>query len=168
MFLSYASRFGQALIDRRLYLPEPWSTDDAGREKTGVPQQLSFATKPQIACELIAAALDADVPCATVLGDVVYGSDSRLRRMLERRGKPYVLAVRSNHCLRFWNQDGLRQTSPEELGDALADGAWATHPAGEGSKGLRLYDWARIALPSACDPAFEHWLLIRRSRESEP
>jgi len=76
-----------------------------------------------------------------------------------------VLAVRSNHCLRFWNQDGLRQTSPEELGDALADGAWATHPAGEGSKGLRLYDWARIALPSACDPAFEHWLLIRRSRK---
>ena len=165
VFLAYASRFGQALIDRRLYLPEAWSTDDARREKTGVPQDLCFATKPQIACELIAAALDAGVPCAWVLGDVVYGSDSRLRRMLERRGKPYVLAVRSNHCLRFWNQDGLRQTSPEELGDALADGAWATHPAGEGSKGLRLYDWARIALPSACDPAFEHWLLIRRSRK---
>src|SRR6185295_10404098 len=164
VFLAYASRFGQALIDRRLYLPEAWSTDDARRE-TGVPQDLCFATKPQIACELIAAALDAGVPCAWVLGDVVYGSDSRLRRMLERRGKPYVLAVRSNHCLRFWNQDGLRQTSSEELCDELEDGAWATHPAGEGSKGLRLYDWARIALPSACDPAFEHWLLIRRSRK---
>src|SRR3954453_22049243 len=85
--------------------------------------------------------------------------------MLERRGKPYVLAVRSNHCLRFWNQDGLRQTSSEELCDELEDGAWATHPADEGSKGLRLYDWARIALPSACDPAFEHWLLTRRSRK---
>ena len=120
MFLAYASRFGQALIDRRFYLPEAWSAD---------------------------------------------GRDSRLRRMLERRGKPYVLAVRSNHCLRFWNQDGLRQTSPEELCDELEGGSWATHPAGEGSKGLRLYDWARIALPSACDPAFERWLLIRRSRK---
>src|SRR4051794_4674500 len=49
VFLAYASRFGQALIDRRLYLPETWSTDDARREKTGVPQDLSFATKPQIA-----------------------------------------------------------------------------------------------------------------------
>jgi SRSO17 transposase len=165
VFLSYASRFGQALIDRRLYLPEPWSTDDAGREKTGVPQELSFATKPQIACELIAAALDAGVPCAWVLGDVVDGSDSRLRRMLEARGKPYVLAVRSNHCLRFWNEDGLHQTNPEALGEALESTAWATHAAGEGSKGLRLYEWARIALPSACDPAFERWVLIRRSRK---
>jgi len=86
VFLAYASRFGQALIDRRLYLPEAWSTDDARREKTGVPQDLCFATKPQIACELIAAALDAGVPCAWVLGDVVYGSDSRLRRMLDAVG----------------------------------------------------------------------------------
>src|SRR5438477_5895412 len=53
VFLAYASRFGQALIDRRLYLPETWSTDEARREKTGVPQDLSFATKPQIACELM-------------------------------------------------------------------------------------------------------------------
>jgi SRSO17 transposase len=141
VFLAYASRFGQALIDRRLYLPETWSTDDARREKTGVPQDLSFATKPQIACELIAAALDAGVPCAWVLGDVVYGSDSRLRRMLERRGKPYVLAVRSNHCLRFWNQDGLRQTSSEELCDELEDGAWFHAPGRRGIEGaspLRL------------------------------
>ena len=48
--------------------------------------------------------------------------------------------------------------------DALARDAWATHAAGEGSKGLRLYEWARIALPSTADPGFEHWLLIRRSR----
>src|SRR6516164_2951885 len=40
-----------------------------------------------------------------VLADAVYGSDSRLRRMLEDRGQPYVLAVRSNHCLRFIGED---------------------------------------------------------------
>jgi SRSO17 transposase len=165
VFLAYAGRFGHALIDRRLYLPEPWCTDAARRTKAGVPAELSFASKPQIACELIGAALDAGARCAWVLGDVVYGSDSRLRRMLEGRAQPYVLAVRSNHCLRFWNEDGLHQTNPHALGAALEDKAWATHAAGEGSKGLRLYDWARIALPWTCDPAFERWVLIRRSRK---
>ena len=50
------------------------------------------------------------------------------------------------------------------MADALASEAWATHAAGEGSKGLRLYEWARIALSSTANPGFEHWLLIRRSR----
>jgi SRSO17 transposase len=77
-FLGYASRFGQALIDRRLYLPEAWAKDAARRVKAGVPEDIAFATKPQIARDLIASALDAGVPCAWVLADALYGSDSRL------------------------------------------------------------------------------------------
>src|ERR687898_837690 len=92
VFLAYASRFGQALIDRRLYLPEAWANNEARRTKAGVPQEATFATKPQIACELIASALDAGAPCAWVLADALYGSDSRLRRMLERRGQPPLAA----------------------------------------------------------------------------
>jgi SRSO17 transposase len=95
VFLGYASRLGQALIDRRLYLPEAWSDDDARRSRVQIPESVTFATKPQIACALIAAALDAGVPCAWVLADALYGSDSRLRRTLEERRQPYVLAVRS-------------------------------------------------------------------------
>src|SRR3954452_24369641 len=45
------------------------------------------------------------------------------------------------------------------MADALARDAWATHAAGEGAKGLRLYEWARIALSSTAAPGFEHWLL---------
>ena len=86
VFLAYASRFGQALIDRRLYLPEAWAQDESKRAKAGVPEEITFATKPQIACALIAAALDAGAPCAWVLADALYGSDSRLRRMLETAG----------------------------------------------------------------------------------
>src|SRR3954452_19987994 len=164
VFLGYASRLGQALIDRRLYLPEAWDSDDARRSRVQIPASVTFATKPQIACALIGAALDAGVPCGWVLADALYGSDSRLRRMLERRGQPYVLAVRSNHCLRFWTEEGLEETDPAAMADALDRDAWATHAAGEGSKGLRLYEWARIALPSTAAPGFEHWLLIRRSR----
>ena len=50
------------------------------------------------------------------------------------------------------------------MADALESEAWATHAAGEGSKGLRLYEWARLPLSSCADRGFEHWLLIRRSR----
>jgi SRSO17 transposase len=102
VFLAYASRYGQALIDRRLYLPDAWAQDESKRAKAGVPEEITFATKPEIARDLIAAALDAGAPCAWVLADALYGTDSRLRRMLEKRRQPYVLAVRSNHRLRFW------------------------------------------------------------------
>jgi SRSO17 transposase len=164
VFLAYASRFGQALIDRRLYLPEAWARDDKRRVKAHVPEDIAFATKPEIARDLIAVALDAQVPCAFVLADAVYGSDSRLRRMLEERHQAYVLAVRANHHLRFWNEVGLIATDPEALGDALSPAGWAAHAAGEGTKGLRLYDWASIRLPWLCDAQWERWLLIRRNR----
>jgi SRSO17 transposase len=165
VFLAYASHLGQALIDRRLYLPEAWVSDTSRRRRVQVPETVPFATKPQIACELISAALDAGVPCAWVLADALYGSDSRLRRMLEARHQPYVLAVRSNQHLRLLTAEGLLQTDPAELADALLTDAWTSHAAGEGSKGIRLYDWARIALPWTVDEGFERWVLIRRSRQ---
>src|SRR6185436_7050106 len=164
VFLAYASRYGQALIDRRLYLPDAWAQDESKRAKAGVPQEVTFATKPEIARDLIAAALDAGAPCAWVLADALYGSDSRLRRMLEARGQAYVLAVRSNHTLRMLTADGFLQTDPAEMADELPAEAWKPHAAGEGSKGVRLYDWARIALPWVVDDSFERWVLIRRNR----
>lgn len=164
VFLAYASPLGQALIDRRLYLPQAWADDDARRCRVQVPQAVEFATKPQIACELIASALGAGVPCAWVLADALYGSDSRLRHMLEARGQPYVVAVRSSHTLRMLTGAGLRQTDPAALAEALPAEAWVAHAAGEGSKGIRLYDWARIPLPWAVDGDFERWVLIRRNR----
>ena len=164
VFLAYASPLGQALIDRQLYLPEVWTGDAARCRRVQVPEAVAFATKPQIACDLIASALDAGTPCAWVLSDALYGSDSRLRGMLEARGQPYVLAVRSNQVLRMLTADGLVQTDPAQLADAVPAEAWKTHAAGEGSKGIRLYEWARIALPWVAGDAFERWVLIRRNR----
>ena len=164
VFLAYASRFGQALIDRRLYLPEAWADDETRRRKASVPPTVPFATKPAIARDLIAAALDAGAPCAFVLADALYGSDSRLRHMLEERRQAYVLAVRSNHHLRFMDGWTLVQTDPVTMTDALPPRAWTAHAAGDGSKGLRLYDWARIPLPWTRPDGFERFLLIRRNR----
>ncbi len=166
VFVAYASRFGQTLIDRRLYLPEAWANDTARRRAVAVPETVAFQTKPAIAAEMIAAALDAGAPCAFVLADALYGADSRIRRMLEARHQPYVLATRSNHVLRLLTKEGLEQTDPRTLADALPPEAWAAHAAGEGSKGPRLYDWARIALPWTVDAGFERWVLIRRGRRN--
>ena len=67
VFLSYASRLGQALIDRRLYLPESWASD--AERRANVPEDIAFAAKIAMARDLIAAALDAGAPCRWVLAN---------------------------------------------------------------------------------------------------
>ena len=168
VFLCYASRRGAALIDRRLYLPEAWAKDGKRRAKAAIPRDVAFASKIAMARDMIASALDAGVkagaPCRFVLADALYGSDSGLRRMLEARRQPYVLAIRSNHTLRLLVEEGLIQTDPAELAADLSAPAWRALPAGEGSKGLRLYDWACVRMPWITDEGFGRWLLFRRSR----
>ncbi len=163
VFLAYGSREGQALIDRRLYLPAAWAGDMERRRAAKVPEDVPFRTKPEIARRMVARALDAGVPCEWVLGDEVYGADRRLRTMLEGRGKPYLLAIRGNDTV--WAElDGqVGQHAPEALARALPSQAWRRLSAGAGSKGERLYDWARVRLVRLQEPPWEHWLLVRRS-----
>jgi SRSO17 transposase len=163
VFLGYASRYGHALIDRRLYLPQVWAEDGERRRKASVPEDVTFVTKPAMAREMIAAALDAGMSCAWVLVDALYGSDYKLRRMLEDRGQPYVLAVRSNQQLRLLTQEGLVQTDPAYLVGELEASDWHALSAGEGAKGPRLYYWARLPLNWTTQDGFERWLLFRRS-----
>lgn len=165
VFACYASRFGHALIDRQLYLPKPWAEDAERRKKAQVPEDVVFATKPAMARAMIARILDAGIPCAWVLADAVYGCDSALRRLLQERRQPYVLAVRSSHTLRMIQDEGLVQTDPATMASELDDSAWCSLTAGEGAKGPRFYHWARIRLGRGDDTGFERWLLIRRSRQ---
>lgn len=164
VFAAYASRYGHALVDRRLYLPKAWAEDRVRRAKAHIPEDVLFATKPAMACEMIAAILDEGIPCAFVLADAVYGSDSRFRRMLENRGQPYVLAVRSTHTLRSFEDGWFIQTDPATLFTELDAEAWQPCTSGEGAKGPRLYDWARLPLGRSVGDGFDRWILARRSR----
>ena len=163
MFASYASLWGHALIDRRLYLPKSWANDPEQRAKACVPEDIAFVTKPAIACEIVTHLLDEGIPCAFALADAVYGADYRFRHMLEERQQPYVLAVRSNQILRFMEEWTLIQTDPVTMIAALPDDAWTPLSSVEGAKGARLYDWARIQLKYQVPDGFSRWLLARRS-----
>jgi SRSO17 transposase len=164
VFLAYASACGQALIDRELYLPERWAEDDARRAEAKIPPAAAFATKPRLAERMIARALAAGVPFAWVVGDEVYGSDRSLRMFLEAHERPFVLAVRSNERLWAVHEGCFGQHAAAALAAALPATAWQCLSAGSGTKGERLYDWARVRLSRPAGPAWAHWLLIRRSR----
>ena len=146
VFAAYASRWGHTLIDRQLYLPKTWAADPDRRAKAHVPQEVGFATKPQMAREMVSRLLDEGVPCAFVLADAVYGSDSGFRRMLEQRRQPYVLAVRSTHTLRLVENGCFIQADPATLVEELDTAVWKPLAAGEGAKGPRLYEWARLPI----------------------
>ena len=85
VYLTYASPRGYAFIDRALYLPRSWADDPDRRAAAGVPDDITFATKPALARQMIARALDAGTPVSWVAGDEVYGNDPGLRTELVTR-----------------------------------------------------------------------------------
>ncbi len=154
VFLGYASRKGQALIDRALYLPQSWTADHARCAEASVPENVVFATKPKLGRQMLARALAAGVPCAWVVGDSVYGADYALRRWIERHRRGYVLTVTSGQRLGF--------ARVADWAAGLPPAAWQRLSAGDGAKGPRLYDWAYIPYPSDAAAGWRKGLLIRR------
>ena len=157
VYLAYAAPKGHTLIDRRLYLPKGWADDPDRRAVAGVPEQVEFATKPELATKMITEALDAGTPARWASGDEVYGADPALRQALQDRHLGYVLGI------------GCNRTVTTAAGRLRADAVAATVPkrrwrrvsAGSGSKGERYYSWALVELTEA-DPG-EHHLLVRRN-----
>jgi SRSO17 transposase len=159
VFLAYAGTRGHAFLDRELYLPEEWAADQQRRKEAGVPAAVGFATKGHLAQTMLARAFAAGVPAAWVTGDEVYGNSGPLRGWLEAQERAYVLVVSCDHPV--W-ADG-RQQRADALFAALPADAWVRLSAGEGSQGPRLYDWARVPLPTVGMAGGARWALARRS-----
>lgn len=85
VFLAYASPLGRALIDAELYLPKSWTSDPARCTEAGVPGDIEFATKPVLARQMLARALDAGLPVSWATADEAYGMDYKFRHFLEQR-----------------------------------------------------------------------------------
>jgi SRSO17 transposase len=162
VFLAYAGRRGRALIDRELYLPKEWAGAPDRREAAGVPQQVEFATKPELGRRMLARAYAAGVRARWVTADEAYGNDGKFRRFLEEQGQPYVVAVQSNQQL--WTDRGRMTVAA--IADGLPGRAWRRGSAGRGAKGPRLYDWAWRPFGPADERGWQLWLLVRRQRQA--
>lgn len=154
VFLGYAGRHGRALIDRALYLPEPWAGDADRRRQAHIPSGVAFTTKPKLGLAMLERARVAGLPFSWVAGDSVYGADSAIRRWAERHRLGYVLVVTSGQRL------GMRPVTTWI--EDLPDEAWQRLSAGEGAKGPRLYDWAYLPYNGGA-AGFRCALLVRRS-----
>ena len=166
VFASYVSRHGHAFIDWALYLPKEW-TDDRRRLKAAhVPNNVEFATKPQIARRMITRAIAAKVPFSFVATDTVYGT-GMIEALLRNAGKGYVLGVAANRVFHSWGKPQLVSGTAATIAQSLPKTAWRRLPSGEGTKGPRLHDWAYVELADLeADTLAGEWtrgLLIRRN-----
>ena len=162
--LTFATSRGHTLIDRALYLPEGCAADEEHRELAGIPEQVLFATKPQLAGELLEHAHAAGIRAAFTVGDEVYGG-RELRRRIRQLGMGYVLAVRANHHLATSPGQSVTAAAAARLIPARA---WQRMRTGHGTKGARHYDWAMLEVTSDDTPNGHQdghsVLLIRRHR----
>jgi SRSO17 transposase len=144
-YLTYAAPRGHAFIDRALYLPESWTGDPDRRVAAGIPAEVEFATKPQLAADMITRAVTAGVPAEWVAGDEVYGADPRLRRTSAATARGYVLQIAANRRV----PTAAGPIRVDRLAATIPERAWQERSAGTGSKGppALLLGLGRAAAP---------------------
>jgi SRSO17 transposase len=155
VYATYAAPAGHTVIAARLYVPADWAGDRDRRRAAGIPGELTFATKPALAAEIIEDLLAGGRCPPWVTGDEVYGRDAKLRSFLEDQGAGYVVKIPCSFRVTLPTGQKIRADHAARLVPAAA---WQTASAGHGSKGERDYRWAWLATASA-----HHHLLIRRS-----
>jgi SRSO17 transposase len=195
--LSLANRHASLPVAYRLYLPEAWASDALRREKAGVPEEIGFATKPQIALEQIRAACAAGLPRGVVLMDAGYGAHSDLRAAVTALGLAYVAGILSNTTVwapgtgplppkawtpghgrptkRLRRDAGHRPVKVKDLAFSLPAKAWRTITWREGTNAPLRSRFARLRVRVArrdfdrSEPWPEEWLLIEWPKgEKEP
>jgi SRSO17 transposase len=149
---------GHALAGARQWIPAEQVADPVKSLVTGLPPDLEFRTKGQLAIDIVTDALADGARLDFICGDEVYGSCTELRDFLEGRGQGYVLRVPSSFVLAL--PAGTRLTCAEAVRSVLP-ARWEVRSAGAGSKGARWYGWAWLGTVSP-----RHWLLVRRHLKS--
>ena len=151
VYLGYVSHQGHALVDFRLYLPEEWAKDRQRRKEAGVPKEVRFATRHELALSMLDEQ-GALLPHRWVAGDDEMGRSSWFRQQLRQRGERYLLAVPSNTLVRDLLSEprqsgqGRSKRGPfvrvDEWCRALPEDAWQTIEVRDGEKGPLLTEVA--------------------------
>jgi len=149
-------RTGHALIGARQWIPQAQIDDPVKSLVMGLPLDLRFRTKGELAIDILTEALTCGVGLDFVCGDEVYGACTELREFCEAHGQGYVLRVSSSFRLKL--AAGVTLSCAEVVTRLLHDARrWEVRSAGAGAKGQRWYAWALLATASP-----RHHLLIRR------
>ena len=194
--LSVATEQASLPIAWRLYLPEIWAKDRKRRKETGIPKEISFATKPTIALQQIRKAVEEEVTRAPVLADAAYGNDSQFREGLTELGLTYVVGIQGSTTVwrpgeaplpvKRWKGLGrppklLRRDkrhqpiSVKQLAESLAASSWENASWREGTKQRLRSRFAALRVRIAhrdywrSELPAEEWLLIEwPTGENEP
>jgi SRSO17 transposase len=195
VFAAYVSEHGYALVDKRLFIPEQWFSDDyrGRREKCNLPEHATFQSKPALAVEMLKAiSSEKALPFKYVLGDSIYGASPEFIEAVEALpGTTYFVSVTKNtQCwlkrpmtvVKQYRWGGQTRTktvladtagkpmSVEELGKNINDYFWYRREVSEGTKGPIVYEFTRrqIILSAAGLAQKTVWLLIRRTIGGDP
>jgi SRSO17 transposase len=194
--LSIANHHASLPVAYQLYLPKDWAKDRTRRRKAGVPKQISFKTKPQIALEQLRWACEASLPRGVVLADAGYGADTDLRADIATLGLSYVAGIMPNTTVwapgtgplpaKNWSGCGRppklirrdanhRPISVKALARSLPKRAWHTIEWREGTAERLSSRFARVRIRVAhrdyqlTESRPEEWLLIEwPEAEKEP
>jgi SRSO17 transposase len=184
--LSIANHHASLPVAYRLYLPNAWAEDDERRAKAGVPEEITFKTKPQIALEQIRWACEAGLPGSMALVDAGYGHDSKLRAAITDLGKRYVAGIqpqmlvwkpgkRPGRAPKKGHRDAPDTISVKDLALGLRNSAWRIIQWREGSNEWLSSRFARLRVHVASShqragKPTKEWLLISgpRARRSRP
>ena len=194
--LSIANHHASLPVAYRLYLPKDWAGDSKRRHKTGVPEDVCFKTKPEIALAQIDAACKADFPRGVVLMDAGYGCNTELRAGIDALSLRYVAGIMPQTTVwasgagplppKKWSgrgrppklirrDDKHQPIAVKELAFGLQKRAWRTIKWREGATGHLSSRFARLRVRVAhrdynlTDSRPEEWLLIEWPKgEDEP
>jgi SRSO17 transposase len=194
--LSIANHRASLPVAYRLYLPQDWASDRVRRRKAGIPKEIGFKTKPEIALEQLRWACETGLPCGVVLLDAGYGNNSELRADITELGMSYAAGIVSTTTVwapgtaplrakkwsgrgrppKLMRRDGThRPVSVKELALSLPKWAWRTIKWREGTAEPLSSRFARLRVRVAhrdywrSDSRPEEWLLIEWPKgEDEP
>jgi SRSO17 transposase len=192
--LSIANDHASLPVAYRLYLPEAWTKDDERRRAAGVPEDVIFKTKPQIALDQIRWACAAGIPRADVIADAGYGANSQFRAGITALGLRYVVGVTSTTSVwgpgasdlpsSEYSGRGRPQTRPvrderhkpisvEDLSLSLPADAWRSITWRDGTNEALSGRFARVRVRPAhdrdiaIDDIAEEWLLVEWPQDEE-
>jgi len=190
VFAAYTSSYGYALIDKRLYIPEKWFSEEYSErcKKNNLPGDVKFQTKPQLAAEML---LEIDrkkqLPFRYILADSVYATNPDFidaaeslinvtymgqipKNTLCWLKRPATIKTHINYkgkprVKKVLSPDSKTPISAEEIANNIHDFFWYRRKVSEGTKGPIEYEFTkrRVVLSREGLPTKTVWLFIRRS-----